>query len=560
MTASNHLSSSLTTMIRSSPPVRAITSTLVNRSSPSLPPSTTTYEPAVKSVLRQRLSRAFLQSALLCWAVSSVWVVGGGWLAPFMPSTLLASALLWISAVVPVTVLRKVYLTPARTPASSPKSSFKAAIAKPSTKPALVFYLLSSLSLAALYATTDPRLTLFARSKKHPQYLNGRLLFVLASQFVVALAFLFRNLLRDRFSFRWVNMSSGSPSILLIIPHALVGAFFSVIGTLPIACLVFGFARTVIIPILYAIPGLPIFLRPFTAHFLRGSYTFMLPFNHIPLLTKAWWLGFCTFFLWETADSMFDGIVSEPVSLPAPTTTVIVSGVRSKDPIMQYYAYADLSQLITDSNRRQEIFGEATGVNMWGVLAREALLLLGKDYQKLLGRGVVATPPPPPPPATPKKAPETPIGTPIPLLRQSILRSQVDKSNELVLDTIGSDGPLEKVVEQAAHVPELFRSVNGLPAVAKKAIERVPEPTSSGAGIVAQVKSQVYKRVHDLISSYSPAWLLQAQEGLAEWWSTERKSRTVDVAWAGMREVDIVVIDGAYFSICVCVVLTGTQF
>ncbi|RXW17250.1 hypothetical protein EST38_g8607 [Candolleomyces aberdarensis] len=223
---------------RTSTPVRAITSTLVNRSSPSLPPASQTYEPLVKSVLRYRLSRVFVKAG------------------------------------------------------------------------------------AAMLGR---------------QYRMGSM--VPPSHFLQVLTSFF------------VSVVSVSPS-------------------LPLACVVFGLGRMVVLPSLYQLPFIPVFLKPFTAHFLlkRGPYTLLLPFTHIPLLARAWFVGLTTFFLWGSAETMFEGIVCEPVPVAASPTnptanvTLLVSGVSSADPIMKYFAYAELAKLATGTTssalaHRQALFG-----------------------------------------------------------------------------------------------------------------------------------------------------------------------------------------------------------
>jgi nucleoporin NDC1 len=49
----------------------------------------------------------------------------------------------------------------------------------------------------------DPKLSVFVKSRKHPYYLNGRLLFLILSQATVATAFLLRGAFIDRYAYRW---------------------------------------------------------------------------------------------------------------------------------------------------------------------------------------------------------------------------------------------------------------------------------------------------------------------------------------------------------------------
>jgi nucleoporin NDC1 len=47
------------------------------------------------------------------------------------------------------------------------------------------------------------------------------------------------------------------------------------------------------------------------AHFLRGSWTIFLPFRHIELLVRTFFLGFLTVATWEWADVLFDGFITQ---------------------------------------------------------------------------------------------------------------------------------------------------------------------------------------------------------------------------------------------------------
>ena len=104
-------------------PVRAITSTLSARASPSVPPASQTYEPYARAVLRRRLLYHILpQSSLTVWASTSFWATwcAGGISAltlskllvmPFLPTTLLVTFLVWAFGVLPIIILRKSHLT-----------------------------------------------------------------------------------------------------------------------------------------------------------------------------------------------------------------------------------------------------------------------------------------------------------------------------------------------------------------------------------------------------------------------------------------------------------------
>ncbi|EFI26696.1 hypothetical protein CC1G_15467 [Coprinopsis cinerea okayama7 len=578
-------------------PIRAITSTLINRASPSVPPASQNYEPLVKSVLAYRLSRLFLQSATVCWATQSVWSIwqSGGigelglygiLLVPFRPVTLLGAFLLWIAASVPVVVLRKTFIHSERTPATSPHASLKAALSKSSTKPALFTYLASATILVVVHAVLayalesgsrgDPRLSLYVKSRKHPHYLNGRLLFLIFSQAAVCLSFLFRNMLRDRFAYRWVSMSSAAPSTLVDITVAAFIAVISITSALPIACFTFGAARMLVLPVVYKLPFLRSLLKPFVNHFTKGPYTFVLPLKHLTLLIRAWFLGFTTFFLWELSEAMFDGLISEPVAVttqgsksnPVANQTLLVSGITSKDPVMKYFSYAELAGVVQSKGstavaERQALFGDQkNGLNLWGVFVRETLLLLGEDYQRLLRRG--APPPPPEPTATTSATPltgkklvegveERINATPVPLLRRSILRNQsssvIGSPGEVVLDQLASDGPIAQAVDksaEAAHLPDLFKSVSSplSKSILKPVAEAVPVPAPPvpSAGLIKKARTGICNAVKKSFNEQAPPQLKDEVDQFVRWWTMDRVSRLVDASLP-MRELDVVVIE-----------------
>ena len=107
----------------SSPPVRAITSTLSTRAAPPVPPASQTYEPLARAVLRRRLLYDILPLSILpvwtsaiCWKMwSSGGIPASGILntlvTPIHPGTLLMTTIVWVFGVLPLIVLRKSQLT-----------------------------------------------------------------------------------------------------------------------------------------------------------------------------------------------------------------------------------------------------------------------------------------------------------------------------------------------------------------------------------------------------------------------------------------------------------------
>src|SRR5258708_5301603 len=88
-----------------------------------------------------------------------------------------------------------------------------------------------------------------------------------------------------------------------------VSIFHAALATLG-GILFFGIAR-VTLSVLYCVPFFSIFLRPFTAHFLKGSWTIILFFYHVRLVIRALFLSFSTFLVWEVTDNLFDRVITE---------------------------------------------------------------------------------------------------------------------------------------------------------------------------------------------------------------------------------------------------------
>lgn len=80
----------------------------------------------------------------------------------------------------------------------------------------------------------------------------------------------------------------------------------------------FGLTRSIVLPILYKFPILPRILKPFSAHFVRGSFSLVLLAKHWTLICRASILGFTTASSWEFAEGLFDILVAEvgPVRVP----------------------------------------------------------------------------------------------------------------------------------------------------------------------------------------------------------------------------------------------------
>ncbi|RDB16603.1 Nucleoporin NDC1 [Hypsizygus marmoreus] len=501
---------------------------------------------------------------------------------PFLPLTILGALITWTTAAAPAAVLRKVFLTPTRTPATSPSTSVKASLSKSSTTNAFVVYAFSAAIAAALHvflayaydSSRDAKLGLFVKSKKHPYYLNGRLLFILLSQLSLALGFSLRNITLDRFVFSWSLVASSSnrkstrfsPSENVIKAIAVAAVFTTL--TVPFSAVIFGLARMTL-PAIYQLPLLHYFLRPFTAHFLRGSWTIFLPFRHLALLSRAWFLGFTTIFTWELSNGLFDTFIYQPVIVaqvtPDPHVT-LVSGISSSDLAFRYFAYTELKTLAAEQSpaavvRRTSLFSDQKhNPSPWAHLFRESLLFLGKDYQYFLNRGKPAAPKPEVKKVpTPSTSPPIKV-TQVPLIRTSIFQSGKPSSPiRSVVESLGSDGALAQALDagaEAAHIPELFRTVEDA-VLSEPAKAEVKKSVEKATGVVEQFTNQAKAALHGAYERFAPTRAARFGERLGRWWRKDRLGRVVQGHLPNM-EMDVVIVE--VLSHLICASLTEDKY
>ncbi|TBU28210.1 nucleoporin protein Ndc1-Nup [Dichomitus squalens] len=546
-------------------PIRAIPSTLLSRTAPTIPPASQLYEPLVKAVLRHRQYKIFLHSAALSWLLVSAWRTWSEgdrdfWLLPIRPSTLAYTLATFATGALPIVVLRKSHVAASPTPATSPSKTLAGAFQKQSTVHALLTYLASSLSLAALHlfittsydATADPhaRISLFVKSRKHPYYLNGHLIYLLFSQAFIALACLVRCVLLDRFAVRWgASLTARKEKLQSFgLARAVTVTLTTFVYTLIATVLylgVFAFGRSVVLPTFYQLPFVPRLLKPFTAHFLRGQWTPLLLTRHWSLVSRAFYLALTTVGIWEFAESAFDSILAESISVSAHTADpglTLVSGITSTDPYLKHFAYAELREFTTEDSpaaaqRRSALFADQKyNPNMWSTLSREALLTLGRDYQLFLRRGQPAPPPAAAPAAAPK--PSTPLpGHATPLLRASVFKTAQTSPLRASLDMLASDGPLATAVSEtaeagASHLPELFRSVlpSTPPAPASAAIETAKMAEVSVARVVSETKGVWREGVGKTLVGFLPKGVAEAGAQMRTWWTRERVHRVAETS------------------------------
>ena len=99
--------------------------------------------------------------------------------------------------------------------------------------------------------------------------------------------------------------------VLTVLATSLVFALIAITGH----SLLFVLSKLLALPILLRLPILSRLLRPFTAHFLRGSLSLTLLTRNGGLIFRSLALGFMTIASWEFAESMFDSVVVEVVGV-----------------------------------------------------------------------------------------------------------------------------------------------------------------------------------------------------------------------------------------------------
>ncbi|KAI5829730.1 hypothetical protein K523DRAFT_320410 [Schizophyllum commune Tattone D] len=376
-------------------PIRPLPSTILSsKHAPPLPPASQTYEPLVKGVLASRLARWVFPWALAtCVAIGVVWTWGAGMgedFAEFVRSAVGRGFVLWVLAAVPAIVVRKAGLTVSRTPASSPAQLLRATMARPGSQRTLLSLLGSSILFGAFFATVDAksRFTVFVNSRKHPHYLNPRLLFLLSTQLATAALFFLRVVLRDRMVFPWTAPQL-NPTSLAIVPA------LSSVAALPLAGLTLLVGRLTL-GALYWLPVLPIFLKPFTAHFVRGGLLggVLGVFNvfgsrALGVIGQAFIAGFLTTIAWDVAFYLFDSCVAMPIQTTTDPAVLVSAVSKPSSELFQALAWRELEARAGEEDGKGEAFARTllADTALWPHVVRPGLLLLGEDYQKLVRRG-----------------------------------------------------------------------------------------------------------------------------------------------------------------------------
>ncbi|KIJ60868.1 hypothetical protein HYDPIDRAFT_97985 [Hydnomerulius pinastri MD-312] len=559
--------------------------TLAARPSPTVPPAAQAFEPLVKSVLRHRLIyNIFAYSAAFTLA-SRVFLPGEDdaslVIRLLRPSNWVTASFTWAVGVLPIIVLRKVYLTPNPSPVSSPSKTVAGAFAKESTRRSIATYITSALLLMSFNLLRsisddgeDLRLSVFVRSRKHPYYLNGRLIFIILAQVWFAVSFGLRNIMLERFVFRWNKAvsSSNAPYMPKSLLKLLMTVTLFTLFTFALYNVAFGLTRLLVLPVLLRLPVVRSVLRPLAGHFVKGAWTLSLPLRHLSLEIHAFTLGVTTLANWEFAESLFDVYIPQHIrvaSVTADPNVTLVSGITSTDLSFVHFAYSELRDVAVDESapsaaRRTALFSDQKfNPSLWSVLAREALLRLGNDYQTFLRRG---KPAPAAPISAPAPAPKPSDPPSTPLLRQAIYKAPRQSPLSSVLDSFASDSELVKAADAVATeietrakdapMPELFRSVSASSAAIRTSgavVDAAKEPVKSSNVLFSRVKQEC----RGLLAKHSPSWSRAVAARWDEWWTRERINKVAEMSLPN-RELDALVIK--VLSGLVCASLTEDRY
>ncbi|KAJ7488930.1 hypothetical protein FB451DRAFT_1361983 [Mycena latifolia] len=549
-------------------PIRAITTPLRSSAAPPIPAAAQLYEPLAKAVLRRRLTaRIFPATGLLCVLFAGMWLASIGRLSGSgvgVLGVLGAAAGMWLGAVLPVLLVRKAFLTVTRTSAPSPLLLLQKSLApntalRARTVRAGQAHLLSALSLLALHAALDPTLPVFIRSRKHPWTPHPALVLLALSQAALAALYVARAALRDVWVFPFRRPT------LRPTPGALLAPLLLPLAAVPIALL----ALFVVLPLARRVPLLSLLLRP-----LRTPRPSVLR-----EVGRAWALGAQTAGVWEAVGGLWGWGVGEPLRT-TPSIRALVSGIsvavtpapapsaypssagssafssafstpasarasaapRAPVPaapplsIYTHLAYAELLALCADDDEGDSTDGEkrrkrregAFEADVWARLVREVLVLLGREYQVLKGRGVPASSAPAAA-SHPSAAASTlggaasgsgdakPLPT-TPLLKTNIFAKQAKPSpGARVGDALAAGGAVEEVVAP---------TLESLPLPSLPLLPSMPSLAMTVPAWQAYVPTFGVEKYVGMV----------AKMGMPQAWTQVRRGREV-VGWVPRREV-----------------------
>ncbi|EJD08511.1 uncharacterized protein FOMMEDRAFT_151374 [Fomitiporia mediterranea MF3/22] len=542
-----------------SAPITAISSTLSTRSSPSVPPASQVFEPLVKSILARRFAYYVLStSAAAAWLLATIWSTWqyGGYnslgvlgcvVNLLSPLTLFCAVLWWTFASVPIAVLRKIHLRATRTSALSPRQTLTQHSKERQYQHALLVTFISSAFLTVCHAfvaqtversgRSDPGLGVWAGSKKHPYHINGRLCFLFLSQFSCVVLYCLRDVLKSRFDIHWTGQSDFTMHAFASILSSLVSTLMLSTTSTVASLAGFGVLRSFVLPVVYRLPILHGFLRPFVAHFLRPTYTMTFFWTDFDLIIRAFFLALSSQVLWDVPSTMFDVVFSLPISTldsRKDAGLVLVSGTGSSDAYFQLHAYHGLYQLSSDTDQsaagRSVIYSDVKhSPNLWSTLVRRSLVLLGSDYQLFLRRG---NPAPPPQVVVPPAVKPTTAQKPVtPIIRAQVYKKAPGTPIDRIIEALSSD--------DATSGPSTNAPSSG-PAEIHDFTTKLRSLTHPIDAALTDVSKSITNIVPSMRSSIHPSHLHIKE--VSTWWTRERRNKAAQKALPN-KELDAVIVN-----------------
>ncbi|KAF8310474.1 hypothetical protein DL93DRAFT_2084475 [Clavulina sp. PMI_390] len=455
--------------------------------------------------MRQRMLRVLVLSAIFTWGSTSFWVftpargIIGEVLASFGWQHLLTTSIIYAFGIVPSFVaLRLLFRQEYRS--SSPRHYATAAARvwghlTPAAGMFVALYAVQGWVLAVMYASStgmreieDPELSIWIKHSKYHWMLNERWVVLTMSNVVLAMAYAVRALVLSRSADRWPSFTTRPPhrpelmSSLLgsIVPTLIFSATMSVVFTMTYT---FSARRT-----WYTAGKLLPFIRPYMAFFASRKESISIG-SMVDLGYRSLQVNILSAGMWELVRVLLEGYMTEPIVMSAvaenPNDTLL-SGIVTSDSYVKYHAFHELSVVAQTASasgtaRRKALFSDlktshppsaiSSGAPLngvpyatsgaWAVLVREALLILGRDYQTLLRRGasppsLKSMPAPTPAPAPSAAVPETPAKKPrasvmikpggASVFRPAVPASPSAATTAKIVDSFASDGAATSVL------------------------------------------------------------------------------------------------------------------
>ena len=207
---------------------------------------------------------------------------------------------------------------------------------------------------------------------------------------------------------------------------------------------------------------------------------------------------------------------------------------------MKYLAYSELYQIATDQSPRgladrSALFGDTKHLpSLWSKFVRESLVLLGQDYQILLGRGRAPASPSPsaPAPSTPSIS-QIP-GTPTHLIKKSIYKTDSNANSRSISDALAADASASAIRLRDSLQSNLIQT--GF-------------LWQLWSGAVGWLHKQICGVSNRLYVRFVPLLAREAVGDFTKWWRRDRVHKRVEACFP-RKEIDKLAIRGwsSYYS------------